>query len=62
METEDDVSSTLESLESYVKQWSGHKGSQVETETVELKQVYLQSRFFVQVNKENSKRNSGILN
>lgn len=61
METEDDVSSTLESLENYVKQRSGHKGSQVETETVELKQVYLLSRF-VQVNTENSKRNSGILN
>lgn len=62
METEDDVSSTLESLESYVKQRSGHKDSQVETETVELKQVQLHSRFFVQVNRENSKRNSGILN
>lgn len=39
VETEDDVSSTLESLESYVKQRSGHKGSQVETESVELNRV-----------------------
>lgn len=39
METEDDVISTLESLESYVNQRLGHKGCQVETETVELKQV-----------------------
>lgn len=32
VETEDDVSSTLESLESYIKQRSGHWGSYVETE------------------------------
>lgn len=39
METKDDVSSTLESLEGNVKQRSGHKGSQVETESVELNRL-----------------------